>query len=133
MALINSASNTQGPECFAAHRAASNYEANAILALLFRSRILVVGIEDSLTFALEHGRLRRCDSRRVAANLRRVRGRPPARRAGLRPFRLRPRHHRRRWDLAVGARCYDGENLLDAKTQLGHQRPFFGFAHVFLF
>jgi hypothetical protein len=25
---------------------------------------------------LEHGRLRRCDSRRVAANLRRVRGRP---------------------------------------------------------
>ena len=62
--------------CFAAHRAASNYEANAILALLFRSRTLVVGIEDSLTFALEHGRLRRCDSRRVAANLRRVRGRP---------------------------------------------------------
>jgi hypothetical protein len=53
MALINSASNTQGPDkrtalcsfwCFAAHRAASDYEANAILALLFRSRILVVGI-----------------------------------------------------------------------------------------
>src|ERR1700730_172264 len=46
-----------------------------------------------------------CDNRPVAANLRRVRGRPPARRARPRSLRLRPRHHRRRWDLAVGARC----------------------------
>jgi hypothetical protein len=53
MALINSASNTQGPDNVplyappgASLRIAppSDYEANAILALLFRSRILVVGI-----------------------------------------------------------------------------------------
>jgi hypothetical protein len=48
MALINSAPDKRTALCsfwcFVAHRAASDYVANAILALLFRSRILVVGI-----------------------------------------------------------------------------------------
>jgi hypothetical protein len=50
-----------------------------------------VYLSDVLTFAVEHGRVRRCDSRPVAASLHRARGRRPARRAGLRPLRAAPR------------------------------------------
>src|SRR5262249_47629805 len=45
-------------------------------------------------------------------------GRPPAGRAGLRPLRLRPHHHRRWWDLAAGRGARDGEYLLDATCPL---------------
>src|SRR6516164_7402779 len=72
-----------------------------------------VYLSDVLTFAVEHGRVRRCDSRPVAASLHRVRGRRPARRAGLRPL-----HHRHRWDLVVGRGACDGEYLLDTTCPL---------------
>src|SRR5215831_21327741 len=88
---------------YLANDAESEWAARARRSLKFCE--MQVYLSDVLTFAVERGRVRRCDSRPVAASLHRVRGRRPARRAGLRPLRLHARHHRHRWDLAVVSRC----------------------------